>query len=391
MLRKRQIVLLALLAAALLIGTAPAVRAADTEERVLEAEGHVPANGALVVENLLGSIRLGASLEPGVLRVEARVVAEAKTSEEARALADSVELLQTSEGNATRIHVTFPDGHTAFRPPKGGVKGWFSRWSDSFLRGDPVTVEYDGRQVRVGHDRKATGLAVHVRIWLPLDIHSTLVQTAGAVEGRALRGDIDIRTAAARVDINATFGALRIETDRGDVSVTAFQGRQLSLSTGAGDIEVNDIRAEKLALNTDNGAIAGIGLDAQELSIETVKGNVKLGGVEPVTAEVRTHSGEVDLATHFERTRSALIEAIDGNVTLRVGTLTYFDLLAETKSGGVKTTGLELDDKGPEGSAARYQHGSGGAQVRVNAPLGSVTVRPYDASRLDILIGNSGS
>ena len=53
----------------------------------------------------------------------------------------------------------------------------------------------------------------------------------------------------------------------------------------------------------------------------------------------------------------------------------------------VKTLGMTLDVTEQEGQVSRLRQGQGGPDVRVSALEGSVTVRPYDGSRLDLLVG----
>jgi glucose-6-phosphate-specific signal transduction histidine kinase len=76
-------------------------------------------------------------------------------------------------------------------------------------------------------------------------------------------------------------------------------------------------------------------------------------------------------------------------VTLRVGELTHFDLLAESKSGQVKTLGgVTLDLVAQDGLSTQLKHGQGGPQLRVSALGGDVTVRPYDGTRLGLMLKN---
>ena len=160
------------------------------------------------IDNLLGGIHVVPGTEPGVLRVEAHIVAEAKSAEQAAGLADSIRLDSRVEAGETRLHVAFPlERHTAYRAPKAGVKGWLSRWTGAIVRGKSF-VEYDGKQVAVGKDRKAAGLAVYLTVTLPYDTHATISQAVGAIEGRALSGQIHLKTVHGNVLAQRFFGTL---------------------------------------------------------------------------------------------------------------------------------------------------------------------------------------
>ena len=137
--------------------------ALDTAEKQLELGFPVEDGATLRIENLLGSVNVRMLRDKGPVRVEARVVAEGKSEQEASDLVATVELLQSTADGVETIHVGYPlDTVTAFRPPKNGLKGLFSRWSSALMRRGTSAVEYEGRSVDISKDRKAAGLAVEV-------------------------------------------------------------------------------------------------------------------------------------------------------------------------------------------------------------------------------------
>jgi len=363
------------------------VAALETAEATLTAEGHVGRGGTVVVENLLGSVRLVASTSPDAVKVEAHVAAEAKQPEEARALADSIRIDRVTEGNETRFHVTFPvDRHAAFRLPKSGMKGMLKRWTLPVLK-DSTAVDYDGKQVEVGANRKATGLAVYLTVTVPYDRKVVVRQRVGSVDGRALRGTLHVASVDGEILFERCLGSLHVETERGDIRLASFQGDDLSLTSKHGNMELREIRAAKTFLQTETGTIRSAGVVSEDLHVESASGDLQLGGMEPKRAEVTTGSGKVDLATNMKTLRDAVIQSDTGDVTLRVGQLSHFDLHAETKSGEVKTLGgMTLDLVAQDGLASELKHGQGGPHLRISALGGDVTVRPYEGSRLDLLL-----
>lgn len=360
----------------------------ETAERTLSLEGRVPRGGTVAIDNLLGSVRIVPGTEAGVLRVEAHVVAEAKTPEEAASLAESIRLVDRTDAGTLRVHVVFPvDRVEAFRRPKAGVKGWITRWAGSVTRRNSE-VEYDGKLVQVGSDRKATGLAVYLTVTLPYDVGSSVHQAVGPIEGRSLRGRIRLSTIDGDILAERCLGRVDVSSDVGAIRVLAFQGEELNVATGTGTMELLNVRATSTYLRTDAGTIRGSGLTAERLRIESKSGSIKLGAVEPRTAEVRTDSGKVDLATNFKTVREMSIRTMTGDVTLRVGPFAHFDLLAETKSGEVKTLGMSLELIEQNGQTSTLRQGQGGPNIRVSARDGSVILRPYDGSRLELLVGD---
>jgi hypothetical protein len=81
------------------------------------------------------------------------------------------------------------------------------------------------------------------------------------------------------------------------------------------------------------------------------------------------------LGTNLKQTREAAIESATGSVTLRVGRFAYFDLMAHTKAGSVKTKGLPIEVEQQDDGASRLRHGSGGADLIVRSG-GGLIIRP---------------
>jgi DUF4097 and DUF4098 domain-containing protein YvlB len=113
------------------------------------------------------------------------------------------------------------------------------------------------------------------------------------------------------------------------------------------------------------------------LRVETDTGNVELDDVKPESFEVITASGNVELGMPLARTRNGSIESGSGDVTLRVGRLAPFDLLARTQSGTVKTQDLEVELLAQDEEGSRYRRRNGGIDLRVTTGgKGKILVRP---------------
>ena len=369
-------------------------RALETVVETLTVEESIAATALVEVENLLGSVEIKGGRETGKIRIEARVVAEAKSEDEARALAESIRLDHSADAERTWIHVAYPvERLSVFRRPKAGLKGLLKRWAAPVLRGKSVAVEYDGRHVEVTSDRKAAGVAVHLTVTLPYGIRSSFRQAVGSVRCAALRGHMSVEIREGDIHIERYFGVLEARAAGGSVEVVSFQGERLNVETTSGNMQLTEIRADDAHVRSNSGAIHIAAMTAKQLLVESVSGSVKMDGAEAANLDVKTGSGDVNLATRLQRTGQVVIESASGDVTLRVGRLTYFQLEAETKSGQVKTLGVSLDVIEENGSVVKLRRGrgGGGADVRVVAAGGSLVVRPYDASRLDILLGDHGT
>jgi len=364
----------ALLALALCAGPA---EAGESAERQLTHEEKPAAGATLRLENLLGSIQVMPGAAGGALRIEARVVAEAETREQAGALADAISLVREDRDGTVAIRVSYPvERQTAFRLPRSERDGLYSKWVAPLMRRNSVSAEYDGRLVEIGDAKGAAAMAVHVKITLPLGLHASLKQYVGTIRCSGLRGRLDLEIVEGEAFAEQIYGDLRARTGGGELRVWKYRGDSFDLQTGSGRIDLTDINAQQLRLTTGSGAIRGSAIHAASLVVETASGNVELEDLEPARFDVSTGSGDVDLASLLTRTSQGSIRTDSGDVTLRVGRLTPFDLRAGAGSGAVKAQGvaLELIEEGEDG--AHFRRRSGGPALRVDTGgKGKVIVR----------------
>jgi hypothetical protein len=366
-------------------GTTYAIDAVE-ESRTVEVD--LSDGLPLRIENLLGSVQVKRSSQTGTAQVTARVVAEAKPREEAAALAAGVELRQETGPAGIVIHVGFPvDAADSFRTPKAGFKGLVSKWSGALLRKSATTIDYGGREVTITKDRKAAGLAVHLTVAVPLDTPLTIRQGIGSVEVGHWRGDLQVETDDGNVEVVHCYGTFRINTAGANVQVVSFQGDALDLATGDGGIEMEGIRVKDLALSSTAGRIGGTGINAGTLGIRNGSGAVKMVDIVPKILDVTTISGNIDLAIRLRSAEQIAISSETGDLVLRLGKYSSFDLLADFKSESPKTPGLDLELIERHGRLAHYRNGAGGVDLQVRTGTGKLMICNYDATRFEVLTG----
>jgi hypothetical protein len=368
---------IAVLCAVLGVVTA-AGAALERVEKTLLLEEAVSVQELVELENLLGSVTLRGGGEPGQVKVEARIVAEADTADEAQSLADSIRVVRTDGDDGALLHVSFPvDDHTAFRMPREERDNRIARWVAPLLKKfnkTTVAAVYDGRTVQVGQSKGAMALAVHVSVILPYDVHSSVRQFMGTVDCDRLRGDLEIETVEGHVELGRVYGKLDARTGAGDLTVLTFRGERANIQTSSGTVEMVDVDADELSLRTGSGPIRGRQIKSDALTVDAQSGEVELEELDTRRFDVTTGSGDVDLDTRLQRTREATIRSGSGDVTLRVGPLAPFDLEARSESGSVKADGtLEIAQQ--EKTAATIHRGTGGAALEVTTTSGAVVLK----------------
>ena len=374
---------------ALLLGAVPAIaKGPETAEKTWTLSVPVPAGSALRVGNLLGSVRIRGPSEKGDATVSVRAVAAAKTLDEAAKLAGSVTVGVEREGAGTGIRVGLDaDLASPIRLLEGDDGTLLRRLASLFDRkGEGLDVEYGGRTFRVVEDRKAPGLAVHLDVAVPFDTPVAVRQEIGSIRIEVARSDVRVEAMAGSVEVSRCFGSVLVDGGEASVRVASLQGSALEIATAGGPVELLDVRARRASVRTGAGPVVGTDSGPEDLAIETLSGPIALSGIDAIRVEIRTASGDVDFASYLRRTRRAVVRSESGDVVLRLGEVIGFDLAAATPAGEVRALGMEMAPAGRDGDVARYRRGAGGPDLEVTAAAGNLTVRPYGASRLDLLV-----
>ncbi len=359
-----------------LCGLSLPVQAAESFELTLTHEENVAVGAFVGVENLLGSITVGPGMNGRRLSVEVRVVAEAPTRGEARDLARTVRLRRDDAAGGATHHVVFPvDRYTAFRPPRSETARRVVRWITPLLRKSTVAAEYDDRLVEVGRARGATALAVHVKIGLPLDVRSSFRQIAGSVTVEGLRGDVALESVNGDLDARQIYGDLVARTGSGALRVWKFHGKRFDVRSSSGDIALTDIRADEARVTSASGWIRGQTLGGASIYIGSDSGDMELVDVESNVFDIETVNGKVDLTPRLDRVREGSIRTASGDVTLRVGELSSFDLEAETGNGSATFRGVKLDLDDFRDDGGHFVRGRKGSRLRVATGGGDLVVR----------------
>jgi len=351
--------------------------AAEKAETLLTLERPLIQGQRFELENLLGSVvvRPG-TVDQRTVEIQARVVAEAGSIEDARALVASVSLEPQTVDRTTRIEVGFPvDEYTAFRLPRTEARGFISRWVTPLLKRKSVATSYAGRMVEVGKPKDSVALAVYIDVTLPLDVTTSIKQMVGPIHCSGLRGDLSLEGVMGSVIIDQLYGSLDVRTTSGDIEIYDFRGDTLNALTSGGKLRVGEVDVKDAMLSTRTGSIEGGVIRAAELRLKLDGGQVKLDEVEPARLSVESESGSVDLGTQMKRLRHAEIRSGSGNVILRLGTFAPFELKAESASGSVKTKELSVEVLAEGKGVAHLRRGSGGTEWNVTTQRGGVTIR----------------
>ncbi|HXV76602.1 MAG TPA: DUF4097 family beta strand repeat-containing protein [Candidatus Polarisedimenticolaceae bacterium] len=354
----------------------PVSAGSQRAETVLNYEGDLRPGQSLQVDNLVGSLIVRGDDTGGRVLIEARVIAEAATEEEAEALRDAIALRPTDGDGRRSITVEYPvRRHSGFRLPRSEREGVMDKWVTPLVRKSVVSTEYDGQTVEVGGSKGSVAIAVHVKVTVPMDVRASFRQVVGSLHGIGLRGDLAFEAVDGEILTEQIYGALEVRTGGGQVTVRKFGGETFRLQTASGNVTLIDVTADEAELLSGAGKIEADGITAAKLAVDSGAGAVLLDRVDSETIRVDSESGVIDVAARLTRTREASIISRVGDVTLRVNPTTPFELKAEAESGSVRHRDLAAEVIDEEKNSVHLTRGKGGAAVEIRTGKGAVTIR----------------
>ncbi len=360
----------------LTLALAPAL-AAERVEKTLDLTQPLARGAKLNVENLVGAIVVRGDRTGGRAVAHARVVVEAETWTEAKAIADSFALTPSTEGGTTSIRVSYPvDRFSAFKLPRGEKSGIMAKWVTPLIHKTTVVAQYGGRSVEVGSAKGAAAVAVYLEVEVPLEIEATLRQTVGTVQAVGVRGKFTLEVVEGQIVAEQVYGTLATRTGGGDVVVRKFTGPGIDMQTASGRLELVDVRADETRVRSGSGEIGGSAITTKALHIESGTGEVRLAELDAVALDVASGSGLVDLGVRITRTRQVTVKTDTGDVVLRVSPTTPFALLAESGEGSVQHKDVAAEVLDLDKNRVQLKRGKGGADFRVTSTKGDVLVRP---------------
>jgi DUF4097 and DUF4098 domain-containing protein YvlB len=234
---------------------------------------------------------------------------------------------------------------------------------------DVEAVETGGRvEVRT----VVRGKVKQLRTWVD---YSVTVPYDTSVSARALAGDVKV------VKVN---GDVQLESTSGSVEARGTP-RLTRVKTLSGDVLIADAAAAgALLASTVSGRLVAKGVKAQSIELTTISGDLLLVNAATERAQVRTVSGTLEFAGTLARSGRYEFNSHAGDVRLKLGKTTGFELTAKTFSGEFRSDlALTMDESrgsgqgphpGPRRRDVRGVFGDGSALIVVKTFSGSIVV-----------------
>ena len=330
----------------------------------------------LKVRNLIGDVRVERGTEPG-FHVTAIATVDTASKAEAERLLGLIDFRTGDVGPGSRFDVRLPNEHFPKIYWSGGSAGW---WATSF-------VEYLDERIRVTADRdEAPAVRVDLVIRAPVGSKLDVRNVFGNASANAVSGALRLDTNSGELRSTGGDGSLELDTSSGPIEVAGHRG-SVGTDTGSGSVTIADCECE-IAADAGSGSIA-IRKGSGSLSADTGSGRVVIDGFAGSIA-ADTGSGSVQ-ARGVKDVRDLVVDTGSGSVSVEGDLSALRSVAIDTGSGGV-----DLRSSAAPSMEFRIDTGSGG--VDVNAPGATVhehdgvwTVKMGDGSGRGVIDTGSGS
>lgn len=189
------------------------------------------------------------------------------------------------------------------------------------------------------------------------------------------RVELDLEGVSADIEVQGTEGEqLEVATVSGDIDVDAT-ARRTDLATVSGDLDAR-VRGEGLEVESVSGDVAIHGDGVRRIEAESVSGDIDIqtGRIDAVGGS--TVSGDFGLSAELAGRARVRIEALSGDVSLRLLGAPSARLKASSFSGSIRSPvgTVEKSEYGP-GSSLETTIGDGEAEIGLETFSGSITVK----------------
>lgn len=248
-----------------------------------------------------GSIRVR-GVETSECKVQAKIVAHARTEERAQELAEQIEPRLEPSGNGLKVVIDRP--HTL-------VNAWYS-------------VSLDAQ--------------------VPTQTSLTLTTGDGSVHVADITGSVEARTGDGSIEVETVKGNVKIHTSDGSVACTRLEADTVDVHTGDGGITMTNVRADNLTARTGDGSIRGREIAADRADFHTSDGAIHIdwAAAGPQAPNVTATTSDGGITFTAPPGLSAVIEASTGDGSIH----SSLPMTVEGKIGGKSLTGTVGDGKG---------------------------------------------
>ena len=232
-------------------------------------------------------------------------------------------------------------------------------------------IEQTGNIIRIGHIQDPSlrrGVSISYEIETPADSQLTSKTGSGSQTVEGIRGPARVGSGSGSLRISDIGDQVHAETGSGDIEISTVKGAAY-LNTGSGSIRGTEIGGG-ITAQSGSGSIRLQQSAPGPVKVETGSGSASISGVKG-TLYAETGSGGI--TAEGQPTGDWVLHTGSGNLVVRIPAGLGFDLDAHSGSGGISTNHPIT----VEGKLSRHElRGKvGGGGLRMNLETGSGDIR----------------
>jgi len=280
-----------------------------------------------------GSITLEGT-QANECRIQATVVAHARTMEQAEELGEQIDVRLEPAGKGLKAVIDRP---RVIR----------NAWFEVSLKGEVP---------------RQTDLALSTS-----DGSIHLVNIVGRIEARTSDGQIDLR------DID---GDVQVKTSDGGIAGTRLKTQTLECRTSDGGIRLSHATAASFVADTSDGSVILEDVQADSARVHTNDGAIRWRGAVATHTECHSSDGAIHVEYSPEAPKALHVNATasDGSITLVTPPDLSATVEASTSDGSIRTE-LPITIRGKVGKSLNGTIGGGEGRVYLRTSDGSITIR----------------
>lgn len=325
-------------------------------EKTVQRSAPLPAGSTLVAKTSLGFVTItGADVAD--CNVMAEICGRAPTEEEARELAEQVEITLETVGNtltvkadkpATKHNRSISISYTITVPRQTHIE-----CASSYGAIKVIGINADVR----GNTSSGSITAENIEGAVNLDT------SYGSVKCRNISGkELAVKSSSGSITAEAVKGAARLNTSYGSITCKDVSNGDIQLKSSSGSIHLTNVSFGDCDVHTSYGSI-----DADELKGNSIKLHSDSGGIHVTTASADT----IDASTSYGRIMGR--EITTGNLTAKSGSGNLDVDCSDATPAGITAT-LEtsygsIDFTAPPAFAGQVDLSTSYGSVRTSRPI----------------------
>jgi DUF4097 and DUF4098 domain-containing protein YvlB len=302
-------------------------------ERETELSAPLAAGSSFLADTGDGSISVEGTQTPEC-KVRAKVVAHARTEEQAQELAEQIDVRLEPSGKGLEVVTKRPSLiHNA----------WYS-----------------------------VSLAAQV----PTETSLRLATGDGSIRVANITGNVDAKSSDGSVEVEGIKGDVRLRTADGSIAGSRLETLTVDLHTNDGGIRLTDVTGQSCRTETADGSIVLTNVRADDLAARTHDGGIRAQNITAARAEYHTSDGsiQIEYAPDAPKAIQATATTSSGGIMFVAPPGLSAVVEAITSDGSIHTD-LPITVRGKVGKTMNGTTGGGEGRVYLKTGDGSITIR----------------